>query len=56
MSFIAAFIGLAMSTFFGAQPECKHGAHMHLIWQNPTCSYAPGYHGLGGRGWIPPPG
>jgi len=43
-----------MSAFF-SQPECRHGAHMHLIWQSPACSYSPGYHGLGGNYWIPPP-
>jgi hypothetical protein len=34
MSVFAAFLAtILMSTFGQTAPQCKHGAHMHVIWQ-----------------------
>ena len=48
MSVFALFFAIAMSSFFHSSPECRHGVHMHVIWNNPACRDAPGMHTIGG--------
>jgi|HubBroStandDraft_4_1064222.scaffolds.fasta_scaffold3351423_1 hypothetical protein len=46
MSMFALFLIFVSYGWFHESPQCKHGIHMHVIWQSPECQEFPGEHAV----------